>query len=236
MVCFGRNRTARARSLIGRRVAIICVIALVTLHLAATRLSAAGNGSVSGTVADPSGAVVPGATVTLTNTALGTMFTAVTDGKGLYTFPSIAVGRYDLLVELSGFKSVKRSGLAVDADSRLQADVKLELVGQAETVTVSASVDEVRVERASTQLGEVVSAEKMTELSLNGRSYTDLLPIQPGITPVTTMKPNSIIMAGVTGAIEPSGELNPGNVSINGQRESAFSKHSNLIHYSSTRQ
>jgi hypothetical protein len=221
MVCFGGKKTARARALIGRRVAIIGVIALVTLNIAATRLSAAGNGSVSGTVADPSGAVVPGATVTLTNTALGTTFTAVTDGKGLYAFPSVAVGRYDLLVELSGFKSVKRSGLAVDADSRVQADVKLELVGQAETVTVTASVDEVRVERASTQLGEVVSAEKMTELSLNGRSYTDLLPIQPGITPVTTMKPNSIIMAGVTGAIEPSGELNPGNVSINGQRESA---------------
>ncbi len=222
MVCCGRNRIFGAsRALLGRRIAIIGVIAVLTLNIAGARLSAAGNGSVSGTIADPSGAIVPGATVTLTNTALGTTFTAVTDGKGLYAFPSLPVGRYDLLVELSGFKSVKRSGLAVDADSRLQADFKLEVVGQSETVTVTASVDEVRVERSSTQLGEVVSAEKMTELSLNGRSYTDLLPIQPGITPVTTMKPNSIIMAGVTGAIAPSGELNPGNVSINGQRESA---------------
>ena len=90
MVCFGGNTMVGARVLIGRRVAIICVIALVTLNIAATRLSAAGNGSVSGTVADPSGAVVPGATVTLTNTALGTTFTAVTDGKGLYAFPSVA--------------------------------------------------------------------------------------------------------------------------------------------------
>jgi len=203
-----------------RRVAVVFLLAVVTLAVAASRLSAAGNGSLSGTVADPSGAVVPGATVTIVNTALGTTFTVVTDEKGLYAFPSIPVGRYDLAVELSGFKSVKRS-LAVDADSRLQADFKLELAGATETVTVTASVDEVHVERVSTQLGEVVSAEKMTQLSLNGRSYTDLLPIQPGITPVTTMKPNSIIMAGVTGAIAPSGELNPGNVSINGQRESA---------------
>src|SRR5205823_3016900 len=89
------------------------------------------------------------------------------------------------------------------------------------TVEVSGSTSDIHVERVSTQLGEVVTAENMTTLSLNGRSYTDLLAIQPGITPVTTMKPNSIIMAGVTGAIEPSGALNPGNVSINGQRESA---------------
>src|SRR5262252_8440147 len=71
------------------------------------------------------------------------------------------------------------------------------------------------------QLGEVVSDIKMTNLSLNGRSYTDLLAIQPGIAPTTTMKPNSVIMAGVTGTIAPSGELSAGNVSISGQRESA---------------
>jgi carboxypeptidase family protein len=221
MVSVGRNQVPAAlRARRTRRVAIIWILALALLSGAAGRLSAAGNGSLSGTVADPSGGVVPGATVTLMNTALGTMFTAITDSKGLYAFPSLTVGRYDLVVDLSGFKSVKRS-LAVDADSRLQADFKLELAGASETITVSATTDDVHVERVSTQLGEVVSSEKMTQLSLNGRSYTDLLPIQPGITPVTTMKPNSIIMAGVTGAIAPSGELNPGNVSINGQRESA---------------
>src|SRR5438477_9518064 len=61
----------------------------------------------------------------------------------------------------------------------------------------------------------------MTDLSLNSRSYTDLLAIQPGVAPITTLKPNSVIMAGVTGAISPSGELNAGNVSISGQREAA---------------
>ena len=58
-------------------------------------------------------------------------------------------------------------------------------------------------------------------LPLNGRSYTDLLAIQPGVSPVTTLTPTSVIMAGVTGTINPSGDANPGDVSIDGQRESA---------------
>ena len=61
----------------------------------------------------------------------------------------------------------------------------------------------------------------MTTLSLNGRSYTDLLPIQPGVVPVTTIQANSVIMAGVTGTVAPSGQLNAGNVSVSGQRETA---------------
>ena len=58
-------------------------------------------------------------------------------------------------------------------------------------------------------------------MPLNGRSYTDLLAIQPGVSPITTLTPTSVIMAGVTGTINPSGDLNPGDVSIDGQRESA---------------
>jgi hypothetical protein len=73
----------------------------------------------------------------------------------------------------------------------------------------------------ATHLGEVVSERQIEALPLNGRSYTDLLAIQPGVTPVTTLTPTSVIMAGVTGTINPSGDLNPGDVSINGQRESA---------------
>ena len=191
---------------------------LLSVFLASPSAAQVG-GSVSGTVRDQTGGVIPGASVVLMNVTLGTSLQVVTDGQGLYAFPNVPVGRYDVSIALDGFKPYKRTGVAVDADSRLQVDATLEVGGQSETVTVSENA--VRVETASTQLGEVVSALNMTTLSLNGRSYTDLLAIQPGVIPMTTIMPNSVIMAGVTGSIAPSGELNAGNVSVSGQRETA---------------
>jgi carboxypeptidase family protein len=183
--------------------------------------SAQAGGSISGTIRDPSGGVVPGATVTLRNTALGTQFIVTSNGQGAYAFPNVPVARYDLTINLDGFKPLKHTGLAIDINSRLQVDAVLEMGEQSETVTVSANV--VHVETTSTQIGEVVPATTMTTLSLNGRSFTDLLAIQPGVIPTTTIQPDSIVMAGVTGAVAPSGQLNPGNLSISGQRESANS-------------
>jgi hypothetical protein len=87
-------------------------------------------------------------------------------------------------------------------------------------VTVTSDVG-AQVEAVATHLGEVVSASEMTAIPLNGRSYTDLLAIQPGVAPISTLLPSSVIMAGVTGGIDPSGDANPGNLSINGQRESS---------------
>lgn len=184
---------------------------------------AAVGGSISGTMKDSTGGVIPGVMLTATNTALGTSFKATTDARGHYSFPSLPVGRYDLTIECNGFQTQKKTNLVVDSDSALELNTTMELAGVTTEVSVSTAEEfsQVHVETVATQLGEVVSDKKMTTLSLNGRSYTDLLPIQPGVTPITTMKPNSVIMAGVTGPIAPSGELNAGNVSISGQRESA---------------
>src|SRR5690349_7537305 len=194
------------------------VVCLLTLGASASSFAQVG-GSISGTVKDPSGGVVPGASVAATNTVLGTEFNAVTDGQGRYTFPKLPVGKYDVTTVLEGFKPQKQAGIQVDADSALQINITLELGEQSETVTVS--VNAVRVDTVSTQLGEVVPSQTMTSLSLNGRSYTDLLSIQPGVIPTTTIQPNSVIMAGVTGPVAPSGGLNPGIVSVSGQRETA---------------
>jgi hypothetical protein len=135
----------------------------------------------------------------------------------------VPVGRYELTIEATGFQTQKKTGLTVDTDAALRVDTTLELGEQQSSVTVSAEAasTQTQVETVATHLGEVVSGAQITALPLNGRAYTDLLAIQPGVTPITTLKANSVIMSGVTGAIAPSGDLNPGNVSIDGQRESA---------------
>jgi hypothetical protein len=183
--------------------------------------SAAVTGKVSGTVKDPSGLAIPGATLTATNTAQGISTKTTTDGKGDYSFPSLAVGTYDILVESPGFRPEKRTGLAIDANAAIEQDITLEISQRTEEVTVSDTNEQIHVETASTQLGEVVSSVQMTSVALNGRSFTDLLALQPGIVPSTTQQPESIVMAGASVAIAPSGTLNPGNQSISGQREDA---------------
>ena len=200
-----------------------CIAGTVILACSAVWLWAAADGSVSGTLKDPSGAVVPGATITLVNAALKSEFKTISSVQGGYSFRIVPVGHYDLMIEAAGFKTQKRTDLAVDTDAALKIDAMLELGQPSETVTVAATraATAAQVDRVSTHLGELVTGSQMTALPLNGRSYTDLLPIQPGVIPVTTLLPNSVIMAGVTGGLSPSGDLNPGNLSINGQRESS---------------
>src|SRR5579864_1634352 len=181
--------------------------------------SAATTGSVAGTITDQTNAVIPAAKVTVTNLAQGIQHQTVADTKGAFTFPSLPVGQYSLHVEAQGFKPQNRTGLMVDLDTVLQADVALELAEKIEEVTVEEK--ELAVETASTQLGQVVTGKSMTSVALNGRSYTDLLALQPGIVPSTTQQADSIVMEGVSVAIAPSGGLNAGNQSISGQREDA---------------
>ncbi len=182
-------------------------------------LSAATTGSISGTVKDPSGAVIPGATVTATDTATNVQTKTVSDEKGFYAFPSLPVGRYNVKVAEEGFGTQARNNLQVDANGALVVDLTLEMAEKVEEVTVLENA--AQVETASSQMGQVVTATQMTSVALNGRSYTDLLALQPGIVPMSTQQPDSIVMAGASVAIAPSGGLNPGNQSISGQREDA---------------
>jgi Carboxypeptidase regulatory-like domain len=200
-----------------RRLSIFVGISL--FFVAASSWGATG-GSISGAITDQSGAVVPGATLKLVNTAQQSTFQVVSDKQGLYSFPNLPVGHYDLTITVAGFTTQRKTGLVVDTDSALRVDAKLVIGTQSDTVTVTSNAG-VQVDTTATHLGEVVSGAQMTALPLNGRSYTDLLAIQPGVAPISTLLPNSVIMAGVTGGIDPSGDLNPGNLSINGQRESS---------------
>ena len=193
------------------------------LFLSLSPLRAASSGSLSGTLRDISGAAIPAARLTLVNIELRTEFQSTSDDQGAYSFPSLSVGRYEITIEATGFKTQRKTNVTVDADAALRMDVVLEIGPVSDEVTVSATDAKIatHVETIATHLGEVVSRAQIESLPLNGRSYTDLLAVQPGVSPISTLTPTSVIMAGVTGTINPSGDLNPGDVSIAGQRESS---------------
>jgi hypothetical protein len=192
---------------------VICLVFVLSQGL----LFGAVTGSISGTITDASGGVVPNASVTITNTTQGVKTTNKTDAKGVYIFPSLQVGTYYLEVDAQGFKPKSKNSIEVDLDSVQDFSFALEVQEKVEEVTVSESA--AHVETESTQVGQVVTTRQMTAIALNGRSYTDLLALQPGIVPMSTQLPDSVVMSGSTVAISPSGTLNPGNQSIAGQRE-----------------
>jgi len=205
---------------IGSRVIwLTCLV--VSYFLISSAAFAQGGGKITGIVKDPSGAVIPGATVELNNTTTGAKRTTTTDNQGSYSFPALAVGQYDLQAKATGFLPQQRAGLVIDVNSALQVDVTLPLAEQSETVTVSAEPGLANVEKADTQLGLAIKSQQITEVPLNGRSYTDLLANQAGVVPVTTSATSSTSSGGGFGAVAVSGGLNPGLFSINGQRESA---------------
>ena len=117
-----------------------------------------------------------------------------------------------------GFRPYRRTGIALDTNSALLLDIIL-LVGQrSEAVTVSDST--VHLETYSSQLGDVINSEQMNAVPLNGRAFTDLLSLQPGVAPATSITSDTVQDVGAS-ALSPSGDLNPGTISIHGQREFA---------------
>jgi hypothetical protein len=184
----------------------------IVLTFGAVAAWASITGSISGVVTDPTGAVIPGVIVVAVNTQTGVRQTVVTDDKGFYSFPALPIGPYDINVEQSGFRRFHQTGLDIDADSALRVDVSLAVGATTQELTVSSTA--VHVETMSTQMGEVIGNSRITAVPLNGRSYTDLLALQPGVSPYQNA-------AGNFGDRPTSGDLNPGNMSVNGEREAA---------------
>jgi hypothetical protein len=191
-------------------VAVLAVV-LFTLALA----SASITGSISGVVTDTSGAVISDASVVAIDTLTGVKTSVKTDAKGFYNLPTLAIGTYDLEISHPGFKSYRKTGLVVDANSALRADANLQVGAISEHVEVR--TDAVHVETQSTQMGEVIESKRIEAVPLNGRSYTDLLALQPGVSPYSAVDTGT---AGISDR-SPSGGLNSGNQSVNGQRETS---------------
>ena len=178
------------------------VLLLLALASSTWVALAAVGGRISGTISDTSGAVIIGADITAVNGATGAVRHTQSDSKGFYSFEDLPIGHYDLEAAKPGFRDYKKLDINVEVNASIGADVALE-VGQA-TQQVSVNAGTVQIDTSSTQLGEVIGGQKMTTVPLDGRSYLDLLALQPGVAPTSSGL--------YTGA---------GNVSVNGGRESS---------------
>ena len=201
-----------------RQLSVMAGLWAALLLISSSSSFASDAGSVSGTVVDPSGAVVRAAIVIIRNSDTSVQQRHTTDSDGLYTFPVLPAGHYQIEIAAPGFRPYLQTGLELARSAALKVDVTLELKSDATTVEVSA--DSVQIDTSTTQIGETISGKKMDGVPLNGRSFTDLLAIQPGVIPASSQQPNAVVMSGCT-TTPPSGDLNPGNVSVSGQRETA---------------
>ncbi len=203
----------------GRRSCVEVGKALVLLVLiSASWAWASVEGSVSGTVRDASGGVVTNARVSLVQYGTGFVFPQQTDSKGHYSFPLVPVGHYEMQVEAPGFKIYRRLGITLDTSESLTLDATLTVGSQIERVDVTD--DAIHVATTDTQMGEVLGSRQITAAPLNGRSFTDLLSLQAGVAPATSITSSTVQDVGAT-VLQPSGTLNPGTISVNGQREFA---------------
>jgi len=193
----------------------ISVIAI--LLIAPSLLLADVTGSILGVVRDPSHAVVKGAKVTVTNTATNLSLSTVSADDGSFRFLALPVGTYRLNATMTGFQQFNTTDIVLKVNDELRVDISLVVGSVNEQVTIAAGA--VQVETENTQLGDVIDSQKMLALPLNGRSYLDLLGLQAGVAPT-----GSVTIGGNsgTGARAVSGYIqNAGNVSVNGQRETA---------------
>lgn len=181
------------------------------LFLALALAWASITGSISGVVTDASGAVLAGVTVVATETQTGVRTSVTTDAKGFYNLPALAVGTYDLEINHPGFKTYVKKGLVIDANAAIRADANLAVGAINEHIEVNSEA--AVVETQSTQMGEVIEGSKMTSVPLNGRSYIDLLALQPGVSPYQGDDTTSGV-----GATTVSGDQTNGTQSVNGGR------------------
>ncbi|MGO9642283.1 MAG: carboxypeptidase regulatory-like domain-containing protein [Candidatus Acidiferrales bacterium] len=175
---------------------------------------------VTGTVLDSSGGTVPGATVKVTNQETNIVSEKDTNEAGAFTIINLLPGPYVLTVEKTGFRTVALPVFKLDVNQILTEKITMQVGASTETVTVTASAVGQMIQRSSTELGTIIDEQAVRELPMNGRSFTSLLILQPGVSPVDTSQGNSNGNTGVGGGGDGGNISIPGTVaykpSVNG--------------------
>lgn len=161
---------------------MFCAVCITLSGLSATAWGQQGQASISGSVADNSGASLADAKVTLINKGTGLTTKGTTNEAGRYTFLFVPVGVYDIQAEKQGFQTQVRTGLTLTAEQQAAADFTLKVGQVSEKIEVSANAQAVETESAA--LGTVVTEQTISELPLNGRNPADLVLLTPGTTDV----------------------------------------------------
>ena len=157
----------------------LLVICLYNLSALPLKGQTAATGALTGSITDPSGAVIPNATVTATNLDTGQARTTITGADGTYKFTLLPPGNYRVKIEAGGFKPVEVPSATVSVTETAVLDRSLEVGAQTQTVTVESAVE--AIQTTSSALGTIATARTVTELPLNTRNYTNLLAMSAGV-------------------------------------------------------
>jgi len=168
-----------------------CLLCGSLVALTAPAAFAQATAQISGIVKDPSGGVLPGASVTATQTETGFKREVVTDAEGLFSFPGIPVGPYRLEVMLQGFRASVQTGILLQVNANPVVPVTLALGEVAETITVQANAQV--VETRNLGVGQVMDNKRILDLPLNGRNPADLLQYLPASVPQVQVLASSVM-------------------------------------------
>ena len=195
-----------------------CLLAvLISLAVGTANIQASDLKAVAGLVSDPSGAVIARASVTIQSADSPDVRSTETDGNGSFEF-QLPPGTYRIEVKAAGFSSFRQDAVEISSTSSPRLDVVLKIEEHRESVEVTSEGNQ--MDLSSTEVGGGIRQEKLVAVPVNGRSFTDLLGLQAGVVPQSSKQSNAVVMSGCT-TTPPSGDLNPGDVSVSGQRETA---------------
>src|SRR5438094_262544 len=154
-----------------------CILSIVVLSVLPAL--AQTQASISGVIHDPTGAVIPGVTVTVTNPATNFVRAAISNEAGVYNFPSLQPGRYNIKVELPGFRTITQNDLELQIQQSARLDFTLQVGDVSQTVEVEGTAALIATENAT--VGTVIENRRIVEMPLNGRNFLQLASLSPNV-------------------------------------------------------